>query len=211
MSNPINNLEKLTDQIFNEGVEKAEKQANKILQEAEQEKSLILSKAKGEAADIVKEAQREAQQLKTSVEGELELKAKQFLSDLKAKIEDLLVEKIVVDNTSEALADVKFMQSAIKDIIKQWKETDDIELILPKALEDKIETAFSRSIQDNAANLQINFDDGLTGGFRIAKQKDHYQISFSDDDFIQTFRSYLTKQANTVLFKAPTEWTITIS
>jgi len=205
MSNSINNLEKLTDQIYQEGIEKAEKQSKKILQEAEEQKARILKEAKDEAATILKEAKREAQQLKTSIESELELKAKQFLSDLKARIEDVLSEEIVVSNTREALADTKFLQEAIKGILKQWKETDDLELVLPKDLEKKIEGAFSRSIHEIAPNMQIKFDDGLHSGFRIAKKDDHYQISFSDDEFIEIFQSYLSSQTKKVLFKASAE------
>lgn len=201
MSNSINNLEKLTDQIYQEGIEKAEKQSQKMLQEAEAEKALILNNAKAEAESILEEAQREAKRLQHSVESELNLKAKQFISDLKAKIEGLLSQKIIETTTKEALADVDFMQSAITDVLKHWKETNDLELILPKGLEDKLKGAFARRIKELTPNMTITFESTLNGGFRIAKKADNYQISFSDDDFIEIFKSYLSEQTNKVLFK----------
>ncbi|TPV35390.1 V-type ATP synthase subunit E [Paucihalobacter ruber] len=201
MSNSINNLEKLTDQIYQEGIEKAEKQSQKMLQEAEAEKAVILNNAKAEAESILEEAQREAKRLQHSVESELNLKAKQFISDLKAKIEGLLSQKIIETTTKEALADVDFMQSAITDVLKHWKETNDLELILPKGLEDKLNGAFVRRIKELTPNMTITFESTLNGGFRIAKKADNYQISFSDDDFIEIFKSYLSEQTNKVLFK----------
>lgn len=201
MSNSINNLEKLTDQIYQEGIEKAEKQSIKLLQEAEAKKALILNKAKAEAEGILEEAQRETKRLQHSVESELNLKAKQFISDLQAKIEGLLSQKIIETTTKAALADVDFMQSAITDVLKHWKETNDLELILPKSLEDKLNGAFARRIKELTPNMSISFESSLNGGFRIAKKADNYQISFSDDDFIEIFKSYLSEQTNKVLFK----------
>lgn len=201
MSNSINNLEKLTDQIYQEGIEKAEKQSQKMLKEAEAEKAVILNNAKAEAESILEEAQREANRLQHSVESELNLKAKQFISDLKAKIEGLLSQKIIETTTKAALADVDFMQSAITDVLKHWKETNDLELILPKGLEDKLNSAFARRIKELTPNMTITFESTLNGGFRIAKKADNYQISFSDDDFIEIFKSYLSEQTNKVLFK----------
>lgn len=202
MSSSINNLEKLTDQIYQEGIEKAEKQSKKVLQEAEAEKAVILQNAKAEADSILEEALREAIRLQKSVESELELKAKQFISDLKVKIEGLLSKKIIENTTKEALADVSFMQSAISDVLKNWKDTNDLELILPKGLEDKLNGAFTRRIKEVTPNMTITFENTLNGGFRIARKAENYQISFSDDDFIEIFRSYLSEQTNRVLFKS---------
>lgn len=202
MSDSIKNLEKLTDQIYQEGIEKAEVQSKKMIQEAEAEKALILKNAKAEAEKILEEADRESKRLKLSVESELELKSKQFISDFKLKIQNLLSQKIVDHTTKEALADVNFMQSIITDVLKHWKNSKDLELILPKNLEGKIKGAFKKRINEVAPNMIIHFENHLNNGFRIARKEDNYQISFSDDDFIEIFKSYLSDQTNKVLFKS---------
>ena len=201
MSDNVNNLEKLTDQIYQEGIEKAEQQSKKILKDAENEKSRIIKEAKAEAEQIKEKADREARQLQQSVESELELKSKQFISDLKAKTKNLLAEKIIDGKTKDALADVDFLRSVIKEVLNNWNKHDNLELILPKDLEDKIDDAFTGSIQEVAPNMMITFEDQLNHGFRIAKKDDNYKISFSDDDFIAIFRSYLSRQTDKVLFK----------
>ena len=201
MSDNVNNLEKLTDQIYQEGIEKAEQQSKKILKDAENEKSRIIKEAKAEAEQIKEKADREARQLQQSVESELELKSKQFISDLKAKTKNLLAEKIIDGKTKDALADVDFLRSVIKEVLNNWNKHDNLELILPKDLEDNIDDAFTGSIQEVAPNMMITFEDQLNQGFRIAKKDDNYKISFSDDDFIAIFRSYLSRQTDKVLFK----------
>lgn len=202
MSDNMNNLEKLTDQIYQEGIEKAEKQSKKILEDAEAEKSRILKEANAEAQVIKEKAEREAKQLEQSVNSELELRSKQFISDLKAKIKDLLAESIIDDKTKEALADVDFLQSVIREVLNNWENKDHLELILPKNLEEKIEGAMTNSIKEVAPNMMIRFEDELNHGFRIAKKDDNYKISFSDDDFMAIFRSYLSRQTDKVLFKS---------
>ena len=132
MSSSISNLEKLTEQIYQEGIEKARIQSAKMIDEAEAEKALLLKKAKAQADGILEEAQREANRLHESVESELQLKSKQFISDLKAKIEGLLSEKIVETTTRAALLDVNFIQAAIIEVLKHWQNPKDLELIQQK-------------------------------------------------------------------------------
>ena len=203
MNDSINNLEKLTDQIYQEGIEKAEKRSKQMIEEAEAESAHILQKARAEADRILEEAQREAVRLQKSVESELELKSKQYISDLRVKIEGLLSQKIIETNTHEALMDVQFMQSAISEILKNWKDTGNQELILPKALEEKLNGAFVNSIKKLTPNLSITFESSINAGFRIARKEDHYQISFGYEDFIEIFRTYLSEQTNKVLFNSP--------
>ncbi|WP_020531304.1 V-type ATP synthase subunit E [Flexithrix dorotheae] len=201
MASNINNLNKLADQIYQEGIEKAEKRSEEILQEAAAEAQEILNQAQNEAKTIVEQARLEAIQLKRSVENELELKGHQFLSDLKEKIANLLSDRIIKINTQEAFADVAFLQSVISEVVKIWNIEEDFVLILPAELEDKLKGSFARSIQEIMPNVFIAFENGINRGFRIGRKSDNFQVSFSDEDFVEIFSSYLSEQANKLLFK----------
>ena len=201
MTNSISNLEKLSDQIYQEGIEKAEKRSQEIIQEAEAEKEKILDKAQKEAKIIVDEARLEAAHLQRSIENELILKGRQFLSDLKAKIEDLLSDRIIKTNTEEAFADAKFMQSVITEVVKTWDTNEDFILTLPADLEEKLKGSFARSIKELLPNIFITFENVIDRGFRIGKKSDSFHVSFSEEDFVEIFRSYLSEQANQLLFK----------
>lgn len=201
MTSSISNLEKLSDQIYQEGIEKAEKKSQEILQEANAEKEKILAQARKEAKIIVDEARSEATHLQRSVENELILKGRQFLSDLKAKIIDLLSDKIIKANTQEAFTDVAFMQIVITEVVKTWNTEEDFILILPADLEQKLKGSFTRSIQEMIPNIFITFENVIDRGFRIGKKSDSYHVSFSEEDFVEIFKSYLFEQANKLLFK----------
>ncbi len=201
MDNGIHNLDKLTDQIYREGIERAEKQSKIIIQEVENNKEKILQDARDEAAKIVSEARREADRLKRSVENELALKGEQFISDLKARILDMLSDKIIKPNTEKVFTDVKFVQSMITGIIKNLKIDGELEVVFPADLEKKLKQSLANSIREMAPNLTISFGDKVDSGFRIARKSDNYQLSFGNEDFIGIFRPYLSEQADKLLFK----------
>ena len=53
----MNNIETLTQKIYQEGVEKANQEAEEVKQKAKEEASQIVENAKKEAADIKKSAE----------------------------------------------------------------------------------------------------------------------------------------------------------
>lgn len=201
MDNGMNNLDKLTDQIFKEGIEKAELQSKEIIQEVEANKTKMISEAKEEAEKILAEANREAERLKRSIENELVLKGEQFVSDLKVKIENLLSDEILKTNTKTAFSDPKFVESVIFEVLKHWDINNDVELILPSDLEKKIKDSLTKSIKETAPTLTITYDSNVNSGFRIARKSDNFQISFGTDEFVDIFKIYLSDQANKLLFK----------
>ncbi|MEM9297639.1 MAG: V-type ATP synthase subunit E [Bacteroidota bacterium] len=196
----INNIEKLTDKIYQEGVEKAQKESKEIISSAEVECNRILEEARKEAKSIVAKAEQEAAKTIRSTENELKLKGKQFISDLQDEIRTLLSSKILKNGTSAAFADAAFLKSAILEAIGFWKSSDDLELILPQELEKKLDKAFQGSIKEHTQNLTVSFNDKMSSGFTIVDKEESYQISFSENEFIMLFGSYLTDKTNQVLF-----------
>lgn len=197
----INNLEILTEKIYQEGIEKAEKDAKTILAKAETERNEILEKARAESDKIINEAKKEAARISRSTEKELELKGKQLISDLKNEIKSILSDKIIEKNTKGAFADTSFLQSAILEAIKSWQPDEELEIVLPKELEKKLKSTFSKSIGSHAKNLTVTFGDKLTGGFRITEKSGGYQISFTEEDFVALFTPYLNRQIHELLFE----------
>ena len=199
----MNNLESLTNQIYQEGIEKAEASAKEILSEAEKKKEALVREAQETANKIVSEAKRDSENLKRSVENELQLKGKQLISDFKNEVIDLLEIKIIDDGVSKAFADADFFKSLIGDVVSHWSKSEELEMVLPESFEKKVDASFQNSILQSVPNLTINFNGKFEGGFRIAKKKESFQISFSEEDFIALFRSYLTEKASKILFENP--------
>jgi len=196
----INNLNVLTDKIYREGIEKAEKEAKIMLSEAQAERVRILEKAELRAKKIIDDAFNKANSKARSVEKELQLKGKQLISDLKVEIQNQLTEKILKEPVKEAFSDVSFIKTAVLEAIAGWKPADDLEVVLSKELENKLETSFQESIKAYAKNLTVTFDDQMQDGFRISEMSNAYQISFTEEDFIALFSTYLEEQTVKILF-----------
>ncbi len=200
MVGEINNLDKLLDKIYSEGLEKAQAESANLLAKTKKDCEALKKEAQEEAHAIITNAKRESASLTKSAENELQLKGKQLINDLKGEIENLLSNAILESNVSAAFADVSFLQAVIQEAVGHWKSTDTLELTLPKSLETKIEKSFTRSIEKHIAGLEVDFSDKMKGGFRISRSGDTYQVSFTEEDFIHLLRSYLTVQTDRLLF-----------
>lgn len=198
----LNNLDQITDKIYLEGIEKAELASKSILSKAEKQKEQILKEAKETADQMISQASREAERRSRSVEKELQLKGRQLISDLQYEIQHLLNEKIIKKDVKGAFADENFTKSIILEAVKNWKSDEDLELVLPSELERKMKATFGKSILQHAQNLTVTFDGRITGGFRIGLKGGSYQISFTEQDFIQLFQPYLSSQTQKLLFPA---------
>ncbi len=200
----LNNLDQLADKIYQEGIEKAQQESSAMLARATADRDRILEAAREEAKKIIADAHREATQIAQSTEQELLRKGKQLISDLKVEIHRMLSDKILKGNTQAALADVEFLQEAIREAIASWDATDGLELVLPPELEHKLGEAFRQSIHEYAKNLTVTFSGRLSGGFRIVEKDQAYQISFTESDFIALFTPYLEEQTSQKLFSTST-------
>ena len=57
----LNNLDQITDKIYLEGIERAEKESKSILSKTEKEREQILSEAREQADQIITQAKRESE------------------------------------------------------------------------------------------------------------------------------------------------------
>ena len=62
-------IQELTDKIYNEGVEKGNEEAGRIIAEANAQKDTIIKDAEAEAKRIVAAAEKQAAELKKKTEG----------------------------------------------------------------------------------------------------------------------------------------------
>jgi V/A-type H+-transporting ATPase subunit E len=69
----MNSIKDLTDQLFQEGVEKGRQEAQKLIDEAAKNKSELIAAARQEAAQIIEAANKKAQELEKNTKAELQL------------------------------------------------------------------------------------------------------------------------------------------
>lgn len=196
----VNNLDKLTDRIYQEGIQKAKDESSKILDEARKERDKIINEAQKEAENIRSKANSDADKTRQSISKELEIKKQQIISELKNEIEHLLSDRIIKTQTGDLYVDENFLRKAIFEVIDHWKKKEELEVVLPEHLAENLKKALTNSLKKELPEIEIHFNGRLTNGFRILKKPEEYLISFSEEDMINLFKSYLSQQTQKMLF-----------
>lgn len=200
-----NKLQELTQKLYNEGVEKANEEADKILAEAKSEADKLKQDAEKDAQKIIADAEQKSVEIKKSLDAELNLAAKQTIRTVKQKITDMIVSKVIDEPVKKAFDDVKFVKEIIETVVKNWNpqknETIDLSVLLPADLEKEFAKFFTaKSGKELNANLELSFSDTIKGGFKVGPADGSYKISFSEEDFENFFKSYLRPRTIEMLY-----------
>jgi len=201
-----NKLQELTQKLYNEGVEKANEEADKIIKEAKAEADKIKKNAEKKAKGIIEEAEQKSEEIKKNVHAELELASKQTVRKVKQQITDLITSKVIDEPVKKAFDDEKFVKEIIETIIKNWdpqkKESVDLSVLLPEKLEKEFEKYFkAKTGKELNAKLELSFSEAVKGGFKIGPADNSYKISFTEEDFNNFFKSYLRPKTGEMLFQ----------
>ncbi len=200
-----NKLQELTQKLYNEGVEKANVEAEKILAEARSETEKLKLDAQKDAQKIIADAEQKSSEIKKNVDAELNLATKQSIRTVKQQITDMIVSKVIDEPVKKAFDDAKFVKEIIEAVVKNWNpkgnESIDLSVLLPEDLEKEFAKFFTaKSGQELNANLELSFSDSIKGGFKIGPADGSYKISFSDDDFENFFKTYLRPKTIEMLY-----------
>jgi V/A-type H+-transporting ATPase subunit E len=197
-------LQELTDKIYNEGVQKAKQEAEKILSEAEQEAKSIVSKAQSDSEKLLHEAQKKADELKRNMEAEMKLAASQSMSALKQQIASVITLKAVEPGVKEVFSDKAYLQDLLVKVVQGWTQSGnfDLNIILPEGDKTQLEAFFKNSLAAELnKGVSFEFDKKLKAGFKVGPQDGSYIVSLSEEDFESFFKAYLRPKTSTLLFE----------
>jgi V/A-type H+/Na+-transporting ATPase subunit E len=200
-----NKLQELTQKLYNEGVEKANVEAEKILADAKAEAEKLKQNAEKDAQKIIADAEQKSVEIKKNVDAELNLAAKQTVRTVKQKITDMIVSNVIDEPVKKSFDEVKFVKEIIETVVKNWDskkgEAIDLSVLLPEDLEKEFSEFFTaKSGKELNANLELSFSDSIKGGFKVGPADGSYKISFSEEDFENFFKSYLRPKTIEMLY-----------
>ncbi len=198
-------LQELTEKIYQEGVDKANQEAEKIISDAKAEAKKTLDQAQKEAESKIGKAEKEAEDLKKNAMNELKLSARQAMSDLKQEVTNLIQAKAIKPETQEAFKEAAFTKEIIQTVVKNWDpnsdEAVDLKVLLPEKKQKEFEAYFKDKAKDLLnKGLEVDFDERVKGGFKIGPKDGSYLVSFSDEDFEHFFKLYLRPRLIEMLF-----------
>lgn len=188
------NLDTLVNRIYEDGLQKARKEAESIVSSAQSEAAEIRKKAKEEAESLLAKARSEADYLKQSTESELQLASTQALSRLRSEMVSILSEKVLSSAVKEAALDPAFVRDMVLELGKNWKEDGpvDLELTLPESMKSRIDASFEAAIKKELDGLKIEFKK-IEAGFLIQKKGSSFELDFTDESLKALLKPYLRK------------------
>lgn len=189
-------LQELTEKLYSEGIENAQKESKEILSKAKKEAESVLQQAQKEKERILMEAENEADRFRKNVESELKMASRQLVGSLKERVQRLIQEETVENPIKAGLKDKDILLSVLDKTVSSIKANgSNVEIKLSES--DK--TSIEKAIQEGKASslsegVTLQLDPSLQGGFKIKPENGNYLISFTDEDFNQFFSSFLREQ-----------------
>ena len=195
-------LQELTQKIYQDGIEKANGEAKALLDNAKKEAEQILADAKKEAEQILADAKKEAELLEQKTNAEIKVAGEQAMSLLKQEITTILAKNTISENVGEVVNSKELIADIVKIVAaKMGSEDMDLNIILPEKSKKDFEAFFKKEIASFLSKgMELKFEERMAGGFKITPKDGSYVLSFTEDDFVNFFQSFLRPKAKKILF-----------
>lgn len=194
-----NKIQELTDKLFQEGVEKGNEEAQRLINKAQEEAKQIIENAKKEAGSVLSSAQKAADELTENTKSELKLFAGQSVNALKSEIASLLTNEIITKSVKDFTGNKDFLNNFIVSLASKWSESEPI--VIATADADSLKSYFagkSKELLDK--NVKIEQVNGLKTLFSISPANGSYKVNFGEEEFENYFKSFLRPQLVEMLF-----------
>ena len=156
-------LQGLLEKIRNEGVKKAEAEAEAILAEARSKAAAIVADAKAKADASVEAAKRQAETFTAASQRTIKQTADNVLLGVEKAVLERL-EKILVKNVTEAAHDVKLVSALAAEAVRGYLKEGDVKLAAAADLAEALRAEFSAQALNG---VEVVLDPTTGGGFRV--------------------------------------------
>lgn len=194
-----NKIQELTDKIYHEGVEKGNKEAQKLIANAQETAQKIIEDARKEADTILATARKEADDMAENTKSELKMFANQAANALKSEIATLVTNKLVDADVKSFVANKDFLNAFILSLASKWSVTEPI--AISTADTDELKAYFSKKAKDLLdKGVKIEQVNGIKTLFTISPANGSYKINFGEEEFMNYFKEFLRPQLLEMLF-----------
>lgn len=193
-----NKIQELTEKIYNEGVEKGNAEAERIIADAKEKATEMLNEAQEKANEIVAKAHKSAEELENNTRSELKLYGAQAIGALKSETTSMITDAIVKAAVKEAL-DKDALKNIIVKIVERWDINEPLVISTSEAEElKKYFATKAKGLLDKGVEIkQVN---GLKTSFSIAPADGSYKVNFGETEFEVFLKSFLRPQMVELLF-----------
>lgn len=195
-------LQELTQKIYQDGIEKAKSEEKALVDNAKKEAAQILADAKKEAEALIANAKKENELLQQKTNAEIKVAGEQAMSLLKQEMVAILAKNTISADVCEVVKSKELIADVVKIVAaKMGSEEMNLNLILPEKSQKEFEAFFKKEMASFLnKGMELKFENRMSGGFKIAPKDGSYVLSFTEDDFVNFFQSFLRPKAKKILF-----------
>jgi len=195
MKSSFENLDQLTDTLYEEAVAKANKEIAQRQKAAEEERAALLEQARAEAEAIKQAARREAAALKSRQERELKQRGQELLEALKQQLSQMALGRTLSETVPELMEREDFVRELILSLARDW-DPQNYRLELPP----EWEAQWGGQLAAQLPQLKISPGSLEKGHFRLVHQSDGWHFDFDAAAFEALLRQYLRPETDKLLF-----------
>lgn len=194
-----NKIQELTEKLLNEGVEKGNAEAEKIVASANDKAAQIVADAKAKAEEIIAAAKKDAKGVEDNTKNEIKMYAAQAVNALKSEIANVVCQKIVSETTAEVVGNKDFMNEFMLKMAEKWGAGEDIVISTVDAASLKaLFLKKAKSLLDKGVKIeQVNGQKAL---FTVQPADGSYKVNFGEAEFEEYFKNFLRPQLVEILF-----------
>ncbi len=197
-------LDVLLERIYQDGMEKSKKESEEIIRQANSQSKNIVDGANQKARFIIEEANKKAEEMTRNTMTDIKMSGEQAVSALKQKMKDMISNDVLSSSMQSAFVDADFLKSLILEVVSKWDTqslNSDVSVYFADSMKSKINDTFVATIKKAVSNVNVNFDNKMTNGFKITSEGNGYKLSFTDEDFVGFFSDFVRQKTEEILFK----------
>lgn len=180
-------IKELTDKIHQEGFEKANHEAEKIIAEARKEAEELTREAEKRAERIIADAKKQAEDHAQRIDSEVRLSSRQSLMALKKEISDLIQASVFKEPLDHAFEDKEFIRKILETLVENWDPSDedaDLRVLIPEERLEEMDV-YLKEKAGRVMNKRVVLGrySGTGKGFEIQPSNGHYKINVTDEAF----------------------------
>lgn len=197
----VENLDGLIQKIRQEGVERAQREADALIAAARRQAAEIVQAAESRAAQLIREAEERRQHDATALRQAQERAARDWLLAVRAELHGLL-RRLIQRECSAALAGPA-LGELIRQVAVEWMRHNGA-----KGVELLLNERDARALGDSfIARLQAQLDAGVSvqphpdihAGFQIGGRGESMRLDFTDAALAESLAAYLNPRFAGVL------------
>lgn len=194
MNPAFENLEKLSQDLYQKLINDAEAEIAELQEKAAAEREKLLHEAKAEAEQYRKNAEREIELHKERKRQELQQAALQLKSMLKKDLQDFLKESIIQRPLANAMQSESFIQTMIIELLAQFNPSKH-QLIWPANWNEK----WLDQIRAKLPEWTFKLDE--QNKLLIRESEQGLEFHFSEESFQKLLESYFDRDIKDLILR----------